>query len=96
MRRYGHRDHAHPREDGQYVCSRTLNGMPSCRECSARFLALRVGPFGGMAEALRNVRIEMPSVSFLPGGSMMPSGWEGATPNLVMAVRAQDRSLRRS
>jgi hypothetical protein len=70
--------------------------MPSCRECAERLLRLKAGPLGGMVESLSRINIQMPSFDFQPGNSMMPSGYEGPMPNLMMVARAQDRSLRRA
>jgi hypothetical protein len=75
---------------------RQRNKMPSCRECAARLLRLKAGPLGGLVESLPRINIQMQVFDFAPGWSSMTAGWEGPTPNLVMAVRAQDRSLRRA
>ena len=72
--RCGHRDHAHPRSGGQYVCSRELNGTPSCRECADRLLRLKAGPLGGMAESLSRMNVQMPSFNFVAARSVMPPG----------------------
>lgn len=94
--RCGHRDHAHPRTGGQYVCMRQRNGMPSCRECAARLLRLKASPLGGMVESLSRINIQMRVYDLAPSRTSMPANWEGPTPNLAMAVRTQDRSLRSS
>lgn len=70
--RCGHRDHAHPRSGGQYVCSRELNGLPSCRECAARLLRLKASPLRGMMEGLSRINVQMPSMAVSPGRAALP------------------------
>ncbi|MGW1814167.1 hypothetical protein ACWCQM_11475 [Streptomyces sp. NPDC002125] len=84
--RCSHRDHAHPRSGGQYVCSRELNGVPSCRECADRLLRLKAGPLGGMAESLSRINVQMPSFNFVAARSVMLPGYEGPVPNVAMVV----------
>lgn len=66
--RCGHAPYAHPRRRGQYVCSRTVQGLPSCRECAARLRRLRTGPLGGAVESAARVRIDVPSVPSVSAG----------------------------
>jgi len=60
--RCGHYASVHPYKHGQFVCSRTRDGLPSCRECSERFMRLRNGPLAGLAVAAPRVHITMPNI----------------------------------
>lgn len=61
--RCGHWASVHPFQDGQFVCSRTLNGLPSCRECAARWSQLRITiPDGATVRApLLRIHVAPPS-----------------------------------
>ncbi|WP_228994317.1 hypothetical protein [Streptomyces sp. DH8] len=72
--RCGHRDHAHSRSGGQYVCTRRRNRMPSCRECAERLLRLKAGPLGGLTESLSRISIQVPNMTVSPGRAVVPGG----------------------
>jgi len=78
--RCGHRDYAHPRKAGQYVCTRQRDGMPSCRECADRLMRLKAGPLRGLIEGAAQLNITMPAIQAVP-----PSG--------ALAVRSIQASL---
>ena len=67
--RCGHYASVHPYKHGQFVCSGTREGMPSCRECSARLLYLRNGPLAGLAVAPPRINITMPNIRVPSPGS---------------------------
>lgn len=67
--RCGHYASVHPYKHGQFVCSRTREGMPSCRECSARLMRLRNGPLAGLAAAPPRIHITMPNIRVPESGS---------------------------
>jgi transposase-like protein len=64
--RCGHRASVHPYKHGQFVCRRSRDGMPSCRECSARLMRLRAGPLRGLVESGAQLHITMPAIQVMP------------------------------
>ncbi|MFF6931586.1 hypothetical protein [Streptomyces californicus] len=92
--RCGHRDHAHPRSGGQYVCTRKQNRMPSCRECAERLLRLKAGPLGGLVESLSRVNVYMPNVTVSPGTAALPGGINVAVHEMTVdAMEAHRRGV---
>lgn len=92
--RCGHRAYAHPRSGGQYVCARELNGLPSCRECAARLLRLKVSPLGGMVEGLSRINIQLSHMSIAPGRAALPGGVNVAVRDASMdAMEAHRRGV---
>lgn len=81
--RCGHYASVHPFQRGQFVCRRTREGMPSCRECAARLMQSKAGPLRGFAENAARVQITM-----LP----MPS----LTPSSGLAVRSAMASVKQA
>ncbi len=81
--RCGHHASVHPYRRGQFVCSPSRDGMPSCRECTARLMALREGPLRGFAESTARVHITMPNLR-------LPTSATG------LVVRSVDESLLRA
>ena len=59
----GHYASVHPYEHGQFVCSRTRDGLPSCRECSARLMQLRNSPLAGFAKTTTRIHINVPQIA---------------------------------
>jgi hypothetical protein len=81
--------------------------MPSCRECSARIVRLRSGPFPALADAAVGFQMLMPplpSANVTPGraviGNQITVAVKGNTMSVADAVRcgliSLDRSRRRA
>jgi len=64
--RCGHAASVHPYRRGQFECSRSRNGLPSCRECAARIMQLRTGRFPALADVAAGFQALPPSVHFTP------------------------------
>ena len=61
--RCGHYASVHPYKNGQFVCSRTLNGLPSCRECAGRLMALANSPLRGLAATAAQIQVTLSSIT---------------------------------
>lgn len=61
--RCGHYASVHPYENGQFVCSRTREGLPSCRDCSARLMQLRNSHLAGFARQATRIHVTVPKVT---------------------------------
>lgn len=72
--RCGHAASVHPYRRGQFECSRSHNGLPSCRECAARIMRLRAGRFPALADVAAGFQAIPPSVNFAPavGRAVVP------------------------
>lgn len=67
----GHYASVHPYKHGQFVCSRTRDGLPSCRECSEHLMRLRNSQLAGLAVAAPRVHITMPNMVMSPPASAL-------------------------
>ncbi|MCF0086612.1 MULTISPECIES: hypothetical protein [unclassified Streptomyces] len=92
--RCGHAASVHPYKHGQFVCSRSREGMPSCRECAARIMRLRSGPLSALADAAVGFQMllpPLPSVNIAPGrariGNQITVAVKDDTMSVADAVR---------
>lgn len=73
--RCGHATSVHPYRHGQFECSRSRDGLPSCRECAARIMRLRKGSFPALADVASGFQSIQPPVHFAPAvGRAVVSG----------------------
>lgn len=85
--RCGHYASVHPYKRGHFMCSRTREGLPSCRECSARLLNLRNSPLAGFVKNAQQIHVTMPQIST----AVTPSAATGLAVQSALAWR-QGRS----
>lgn len=84
--RCGHAASVHPYKHGQFECTRSRNGSPSCRECAARLMQLRANSIPALADVAAGFQAIPPSVHFTPapGRAVMPG---------QISVQVQDNSV---
>lgn len=92
--RCGHRSSVHPYRKGQFVCTRSRDQMPSCRECVALLVHLENSPLRGLAQSVVRMQLNVPPLNITPGRAVIGGAVSvNAVDNSTSVAEAVRRNL---